>query len=437
MAPGDILVADPDAGPGAKGAILKVDRATGAQSVVSSGGQFEDPVGVAIANPDELFVADADAFGGSGAVFAVDPGTGAQRVVTRGALLREPTGIAVSSFRIVIADPAAGELISVDPETGAQTPGPVPDLKPLVDPSGVSVTGGLVFTDASSGDGGLGAVYSQFSPVRGALLTEPFASEGNLVDPFGIAWAPTGLGADSPVVADPNAAGGGGALIGLSGASQRVLSSGRSFSDPTGVAVRSGPPSELVVVDRTASGTGAVLAVDPRTGAQTPVSTGGSFARPTGIAVAAPQCKGVTATKPGSDAADEIGGGGVVAALGGDDRVTGDDTDDLVCGDDGDDRIESEVGIALTYGDDKYLGGEGDDDLRGGSGGARDTLVGGPGDDKASGRGGRDRLRGGGGADVLRGGNGRDSLNGGGGRDVCIGNKGKDRAVNCERKRGI
>ena len=72
--PGEIFVADPEAGAGGKGAILCVDRASGAHTVVSSGGQFQNPVGVAVGAAGELFVADADALGGTGAVFRIDPG---------------------------------------------------------------------------------------------------------------------------------------------------------------------------------------------------------------------------------------------------------------------------------------------------------------------------------------------------------------------------
>ncbi|MGH2987136.1 MAG: calcium-binding protein [Solirubrobacterales bacterium] len=154
--------------------------------------------------------------------------------------------------------------------------------------------------------------------------------------------------------------------------------------------------------------------------------------------------------------ADSISGGGVVAALDGNDEVHGDDTHDLVCGGEGDDRIESEIGITLEYGDDVYLGGAGDDKLRGGSRfGGSDKLVGGAGRDRISGNGGRDRISGGKGRDrlsgdnardritggkgndVLKGGKGDDILKGGKGRDVCIGGGGHDRASGCERTRKL
>jgi Ca2+-binding RTX toxin-like protein len=469
--PGEIFVADPEAEAG-KGAILRVDRATGAQTVVSSGGQFQNPVGVAIGGAGELFVADADALGGTGAVFRVDPDTRQQQVVASGGAFREPTGVAAARGALVVADPDAtfpnqsdgdGAVISVDIDTGRQSPGTAPLGGQLVDPSGVVLPGGggLVFTDANAGEGGSGVVYALTLVTRGSFVTLPIASGGNLVDPFGIAGVPSGFAREGVVVADPNAAGGTGAVIGLS--PQRVWSSGGDFSDPTGVAFRAGPPSEVLAVDQSAGGSGAVFSVDPdsaaqASGGQNPVSSGGRFAQPTGIAVAPPLCKGQFANGVGSEGDDLIGANGIVAALGGDDVVRGDDSDDLVCGEEGNDLIESEVGVALTYGDDEYLGGDGDDKLEGGfadAGDGRDKLAGGDGDDKARGNGsrdrvtggdgndrlsggnGKDRVGGGKGKDLLRGGKGKDVLRGGKGRDRCVGGQGNDRAAGCERKRKI
>jgi Ca2+-binding RTX toxin-like protein len=472
VTPGDIFVADPEAGPGGKGAILRVDRASGEQTVVSSGGRFENPTGVAVSGAGGLVVADADALGGTGAVFRIDPTTGQQQVVTSGGELEEPTGIAANRFAVAVADPDSdpsdssagdGGVIHVNPETGRQSRAPAPLVEPLVDPSGIVLpaSGHEIFTDANAGEGASGVVYALTLVTRGAFDVFPVASGGNLVDPFGIARVPSGFGREGIVVADPNAAGGTGAVIGLP--PQRVWSSGGGFSDPTGVAFRAGPPSELLVVDRSVGGSGAVFSVDPdsaaqASGAQTPVSSGGSFTQPTGIAVAPPLCNGRPADNPGSEGPDAIGNGGIVAALGGDDDVTGDDTDDLACGDEGNDRIKSEIGVALTYGDDHYLGGEGDDELIGGfadagdgrdklvggggsdrgrGNGGRDRVVGGNGKDKLSGAKGKDRLGGGKGKDALRGGKGRDILKGGKGRDLCVGGKGNDRAAGCERERKI
>jgi hypothetical protein len=471
--PGEVYVADPEAGAGGKGAILRVDRASGAQTIVSSGGQFENPIGVAVGREGELYVVDSDALGGQGAVFEVDPDTGAQQVVSSGGVFQEPRGIA-ASFQIVVADagdgvadsgPGDGWLVSVNPVTGEQRGFGVPDPRDpsvanLVDPSGVAVAPhrGPVYTDPNAGPGGSGAVFSLATVIRGDVRVFQVADGGNLVDVFGVTYVPSGFTPEPIVVADPNAAGGGGAVIGI-GEGQRVRSSGGSFSDPTGVAFLAGPPSELLAVDQSAGGSGAVFGVDPLSGAQELIASGGSFAQPTGIATVPPLCGGRYATNPGSNRADSISGGGVVAALGGGDEIHGDDGDDLVCGGQGNDRIESDVGIALDYGDDVYLGGAGDDKLAGGfpsfDFGGNDKLVGGAGNDRIRGNGGRDRvsggqgrdrlsgdnakdrIAGGTGKDILRGGKGDDVLKGGKGQDVCIGGGGEDRASGCERKRKI
>jgi RTX calcium-binding nonapeptide repeat (4 copies) len=462
--PGEIFVADPEAGEDGKGAIVRVDRASGAQTIVSSGGQFGNPTGVTVGPAGELFVADADALGGNGAVFRIDPATGAQQVISSGGAFVQPTGIAANCCLIVVADPDTdpsdpsggdGGVIDIDPETGRQSPGPRPVGEALVDPSGVALSAsvGLLFTDSNAGKGGSGAAYHVTS-LLGTLDVSRIAGEGNLVDPVGVTHVPSGFAAEPVAVSDPNAAGGAGAVIGFRfSGPQRVWSSGGSFSDPSGIAFRAGPPSELLVADQSARA-GAVFSVDPFSGTQALVSSAGSFAKPTGIAVVPPTCRGSFADNPGSDGPDAIGGGGIVAALGGDDEVTGEGADDLVCGDDGNDRIESEPGTGAVYGDDVYVGGEGDDELIGGFE-AKDKLLGTQGDDRVSGDGGRDRVSGGDGKDKvsggtandnvgggrggdrLTGGKGRDVLKGGKGRDVCIGGGGSDRASNCEKNRGI
>jgi Ca2+-binding RTX toxin-like protein len=436
LLPGEVFVADPEAGPGAKGAIVRVDATTGAQQVVSSGGQFEDPVGVAVGRNWDLFVVDSNAVGGQGAVFRVDPDTGAQQVVSSGGLFAEPSGIA-AGFGVVVVDVGPtplgtsatdGKLIYVNSGTGAQTAGPVFPVAGLFNPSGVTLasSGFPVFTDADGGDGGSGAVFTMGFVTRGAPATFRIASGGDLVDPFGVARVPSGFAPESAVVADPSAAGGAGAVIGVS-PGQRVWSSGGALSDPTGVAFLAGPPSRLLVVDRSAGGSGGVFSVDPQSGAQAPISSGGAFVEPTGIATAPPKCRGEPASNIGSEGADSLGNGGTVVALAGDDRIEGDDTDDLVCAGEGDDRVESEIGIALEFGDDTYLGEAGNDKLIGGDHFAgADDLRGGPGRDRIKGNGARDRVSGGDGKDQLSGGNGRDRLTGDDGEDELNGDRGKD-----------
>ena len=88
--PSSYYVADPASPGGAAGEILRVDPTTGAQTVVSSGGQFVDPYSVAVAPDGSLVVADPGTYGGTGTIFRVDPTTGAQSVITTGGYLVDP-----------------------------------------------------------------------------------------------------------------------------------------------------------------------------------------------------------------------------------------------------------------------------------------------------------------------------------------------------------
>jgi len=88
-ADGDILVADLADG------VIRVDPVTGAQTTVSSGGSFVTPYGVTLEADGDILVADLSAFNGVGAVFRVDPFSGVQTTVATGGSMRGPNGIAV------------------------------------------------------------------------------------------------------------------------------------------------------------------------------------------------------------------------------------------------------------------------------------------------------------------------------------------------------
>ncbi len=149
---GDILVADSEAS-GGSGAVIRIDPVTGAQTVVSSGGNFVDPTGVTLAPSGEIFVTDPNAFGGPGAVIRVDPATGAQTVVSSGGHFSEPYGIALDAAgNILVADwGGPGAVIRVDPATGDQTVVSTGDN--FENPRGVVVdaNGDILVTDISVG----------------------------------------------------------------------------------------------------------------------------------------------------------------------------------------------------------------------------------------------------------------------------------------------
>jgi Ca2+-binding RTX toxin-like protein len=438
-APGDVYVADRDAGPAGTGAVIKVDPASGAQQVVASGGSLVDPTGIAVdirgfPGHDTLLVADPEALGGTGALFRVDPENGNVQVISSGDRFVDPTG--VTGF-LTVSDPSAtpsnpnlgdGDVFFVESGNGVQHPilsgfslSPSIDL---VDPTGLalSASGALLIADPEAA-GGAGAVFLLTEPIRtlGSFFSA-YAQGGSLSDPTGLAEVPTGvLGHGFIAVADRSAAGTGAVLSLTGGASggavQQVLSSGGSFAAPVALAYSPFAGGPLLVADRAAAGGGgALLSVNPASGAQTVLSSGGSFVEPSGVAVSPPLCDGNRADVAGSEGADVIPGSNssdTVAALGGDDDVDGGESDDLVCAGDGNDEVRGDSGDPLIFGADVLFGEEGDDVLTGNR--YPDVLDGGPGDDVLRGRGG-----------------GKDRLKCGPGRDKATADR-KDRVRGCER----
>ena len=125
--PGDVLVIDPGAGDGSAGggALMRIEPATGRQTLVSAGHNFVSPAGVALDTEGNALVADPSAVDGNGALIRVDRITGAQTVLSSGNSFRDPTSLVVTpQGRIVVADRTAfggiGGLIVVDAQTGTQ-----------------------------------------------------------------------------------------------------------------------------------------------------------------------------------------------------------------------------------------------------------------------------------------------------------------------------
>jgi streptogramin lyase len=73
--------------------VIRVDRNTGAETVVSHGGHFISPSGIAVVADGHLYVSDH----GAEAVIDVDPVTGHQKVISSGNHLRAPVDIAVDA----------------------------------------------------------------------------------------------------------------------------------------------------------------------------------------------------------------------------------------------------------------------------------------------------------------------------------------------------
>lgn len=72
---------DPSKSLDVPGRVLKVNRSTGALTLVAQGGNIVHPYGLAIDNNDNVVITDMSSFGGQGAVLQIDPSNGQQTVL--------------------------------------------------------------------------------------------------------------------------------------------------------------------------------------------------------------------------------------------------------------------------------------------------------------------------------------------------------------------
>lgn len=107
------------------GRIVRVDPATGAEEVISSGGYLDDPKGIALAPSGDLIVVDLD----NHVLLRVDPFTGAQQVVTGGGWLSDPYAVAVDNDdQAFVTNLNSGDVVRVDLASGQQSLIQVPGL---------------------------------------------------------------------------------------------------------------------------------------------------------------------------------------------------------------------------------------------------------------------------------------------------------------------
>jgi Ca2+-binding RTX toxin-like protein len=334
---------------GGDGQLIQVDPATGEQSVLSTGGFFTTPFGLALAPNGKLLVSDDDAFGDdTGGLFEIDPVTGVQRVVASNAtsaldLFMGPYDVAVNRRgRILVADYQSGDggdgaIIGVDGATGQQS---------LVSDNAISPA-------------------NRFSSVQGVIFDRGEINAIVVDD-----TVPELLGVD-----------------GVSGAQSLISGPGSPGPDLLQSAHRAvfDLDGSLLVADYAADmAAGAIFRVDRATGAQSLVADSSTsdqdlFKDPTAAIVVPPRCAGQYATIYGTPGRDTLTGSrfpDVIAGLAGNDAIRGLGANDRLCGGAGRDRL---------------LGGKG-----------RDRLLGGNGPDRLIGGRGRDRLRGGPGRDLQR-----------------------------------
>jgi DNA-binding beta-propeller fold protein YncE len=264
---GNLVVADLGTPNRKDGAVIRVDPLTGRQSLVSSGGEFFDPAGIAVAPGGQLYVVDNRAPDDDGAVIRVDPGTGAQTLVTRDQTLvpeRDrldlPFGIAfqrdgslVVANRVFpdprlppVCQPLGGKVVRVDPRTGAQSL--VSQQGSFAWPLGLATApdGGIVVANECGGQAGLVRV----DPVGGGQT--PITSNGPqdvLVTPERVAFDPGGAVLVTDFNVGPDADGG---IVRVDPATgqQSLVRAGELFNHPLGIAaVVNRPPSAVLTPD--------------------------------------------------------------------------------------------------------------------------------------------------------------------------------------------
>jgi DNA-binding beta-propeller fold protein YncE len=247
--------------PVADGRVIRVDPATGAQRVVSWGGQLVDPAGLAVAPNGSLLVVENVGVGGNPrnpvpgakhpAVIRINPATGAQTVVARGAPMCYPFGIAVDrqggilvtdfgslADGSVVCTATGGGVIGVNPVSGAQqwrsfNGDPFGNL--FLGPIGIAVepSGTVLVANQRSSDAAVEAV----NPATGLQQTiTPNASPTDTFEqPQRVAVAPDG----NLVVSDYalNTREGGLVSVVRATGEARILRSGSLFNNPLGVAV--------------------------------------------------------------------------------------------------------------------------------------------------------------------------------------------------------
>jgi DNA-binding beta-propeller fold protein YncE len=261
---GNLVVADLGVPNRRDGAVIRVNPLTGRQSLVSSGGEFFDPAGIAVGPGGQIYVVDNRARDDNGAVIRIDPRTGAQTLITERSgepgrrELDLPFGIAlerdgnllvsnrVSPDEIPIPCHPLGKVVRVNPVTGAQEE--VDSAGHIAWPLGLAVGSGgsIVVANECGGNGGLVLVDRL---GLGQVLITSNSNQDVLVTPERVAFEPGGalLVSDFNVGTDKE---GGIVRVDPGTGAQSLVRSGELFNHPLGIAaVVNRPPSAALTLD--------------------------------------------------------------------------------------------------------------------------------------------------------------------------------------------
>ena len=223
-------------------------------------------------NPGDILYADSGNDIDGGFVIKVDPNTGQETVISSGGYLQSPFDTVIDAMgQIIVSD--SGRLIRINPTTGKQTLLADNNRGPLGLPFGIALSRSGAILAAN-----LRAVV-QVDPVTGQIQT--VSAGGNFLYPLGVACASNGqllvlnIAFPSQIV-----------RVNPQTGVQRVLAQGGYFNSPQAIALQG---NDLYVTDvATADGNfgiGRIIHVDAQTGRQSVVSTGGFLVGPVGIAV--------------------------------------------------------------------------------------------------------------------------------------------------------
>jgi hypothetical protein len=265
--------------PAADGRIIRVDPATGVQSLVSQGGELVDPAGIAVGPDGTLFVVENVGVGPARdpAVVRIDPASGAQSVLTRGGNLCYPFGIAIEpSGNLIVTDfgdLTAGGAIQIDclqdfgsvvrvSASGAQqllsfNEMPVPgNVLRGTFGAAVDASGAVLVVNQTSAQAAVAAIDS----ANGSQT--PVTPNSTTADAFELPQRMTVLPDGNLLVADYALNDQEGGLVGVDRATgaASIVRQGTLFNNPIGVtAVVNRPPSAVLTIrPRTVAGGEAV-----------------------------------------------------------------------------------------------------------------------------------------------------------------------------------